>query len=393
MRRGSAAALSGLVVLAALALQGCGPGRAGGPPNRGPPEVGVVTIEPQAVTLRTELPGRTSPYAISDVRPQISGIVKARLFVEGADVRAGQVLYQIDPAPYQAAYDQAKAQLASAQANLVTTKVKAERFADLVKIKGVSQQDYDDARAAYLQAAAAVEQNQASLQSAKINLDYTRITAPISGRIGRSTFTKGALVTNGQTDALTTVQTLDPIYVDINQSASELLKLRRGLANGALTASGPASTDVSLKLEDGSDYPLKGRLQFADVTVDQSTGAVTLRAIFPNPKGVLLPGMYVRAVVAQGGKPSAILAPQQGVSRDLAGRPVAMVVDASGKAQTHVLTTDGVVGDKWLVLDGLKAGDRVIVEGLQRVKPGAPVHAVAAGSPPGPAPAAGPPQG
>jgi membrane fusion protein, multidrug efflux system len=393
MRRGSAAVLSGLMILAGLALQGCGPGRAGGPPNQGPPEVGVVTIEPQAVTLRTELPGRTSPYAISDVRPQISGIVKARLFVEGADVRAGQVLYQIDPAPYQAAYDQAKAQLASAQANLVTTKVKAERFADLVKIKGVSQQDYDDARAAYLQAAAAVEQNQASLQSAKINLDYTKITAPISGRIGRSTFTKGALVTNGQTDALTTVQTLDPIYVDINQSASELLKLRRGLANGALTASGPASTDVSLKLEDGSDYPLTGRLQFADVTVDQTTGAVTLRAIFPNPKGVLLPGMYVRAVVAQGGKPSAILAPQQGVTRDLAGRPVAMVVDASGKAQTHILTTDGVVGDKWLVLDGLRAGDRVIVEGLQRVKPGAPVHAVAAGSPPAPAPAAGPPQG
>jgi membrane fusion protein, multidrug efflux system len=393
MRRGSAAVLSGLMMLAALALQGCGPGRAGGPPNQGPPEVGVVTIEPQAVTLRTELPGRTSPYAISDVRPQISGIVKARLFVEGADVRAGQVLYQIDPAPYQAAYDQAKAQLASAQANLVTTKVKAERFADLVKIKGVSQQDYDDARAAYLQAAAAVEQNQASLQSAKINLDYTKITAPISGRIGRSTFTKGALVTNGQTDALTTVQTLDPIYVDINQSASELLKLRRGLANGALTASGPASTDVTLQLEDGSDYPLTGRLQFADVTVDQTTGAVTLRAIFPNPKGVLLPGMYVRAVVAQGGKPSAILAPQQGVTRDLAGRPVAMVVDASGKAQTHILTTDGVVGDKWLVLDGLRAGDRVIVEGLQRVKPGAPVHAVAAGSPPAPAPAAGPPQG
>jgi membrane fusion protein (multidrug efflux system) len=393
MRRGSAAVLSGLMVLAGLALQGCGPGRAGGPPNHGPPEVGVVTIEPQAVILRTELPGRTSPYAISDVRPQISGIVKARLFVEGADVRAGQVLYQIDPAPYQAAYDQAKAQLASALANLATTKVKAERFADLVKIKGVSQQDYDDACAAYLQAAAAVEQNQASLQSARINLDYTRITAPISGRIGRSTFTKGALVTNGQADALTTVQTLDPIYVDINQSASELLKLRRGLANGALTASGPASTDVSLKLEDGSDYPLTGRLQFADVTVDQSTGAVTLRAIFPNPKGVLLPGMYVRAIVAQGGKPSAILAPQQGVTRDLAGRPVAMVVDASGKAQTHVLTTDGVVGDKWLVLGGLKAGDRVIVEGLQRVKPGAPVHVVAAGSPPAPASAAGPPQG
>ena len=366
-----------------LLLQACG-GRPA--QHQGIPEVGVVVVRPQAVTLQTELPGRTNPYAISDVRPQVGGIIQARLFVEGADVRAGQVLYQIDPATYKAAYDQAAAQLASARANVVTARAKAERYADLVKINGVSRQDADDANAAWLQAAAAVQQNQASLQSARINLDYTRITAPISGRTGRSTFTKGALVTPGQADALTTVQTLDPIYVDISQSTSDLLKLRASLAAGALTTGGPDSTEVSLKLEDGSDYPLKGKLQFTDVTVDQTTGTVTLRAIFPNPRGVLLPGMYVRAEVPQGAKPSAILAPQQGVTRDAAGRPVAMVVDASGRAQTRVLTTGAAVGDKWLVLDGLNPGDRVIVEGLQRVKPGDRVHAVPAGSAPPPVP-------
>jgi membrane fusion protein (multidrug efflux system) len=378
-----------LVVLATLGvataglLQGCG----GRPQQKqGPPEVGVVVMQPQAVALQTELPGRTTPFAISDVRPQIGGIVQARLFVEGADVKAGQVLYQIDPATYRAAYDQAAAQLASAKANVVTAKAKADRYGDLVKMNGVSRQDYDDANAAWLQAAAAVQQDQALLQSAKINLDYTRITAPISGRIGRSTFTKGALVIPGQTDALTTVQTLDPIYVDISQSTSDLLKLRQSLAEGSLTSGGPASTEISLKLEDGSDYPLKGKLQFTDITVDQTTGTVTLRAIFPNPKGVLLPGMYVRAEVPEGGKPSAILAPQQGVSRDAAGRPVAMVVDAAGRAQTRILTTGDAVGDKWLVLSGLNAGDRLIVEGLQRVKPGQPVHAVPAGSPPSPGP-------
>src|ERR1019366_7646513 len=254
-----------------LLLQACG-GRPA--QHQGIPEVGVVVVRPQAVTLQTELPGRTNPYAISDVRPQVGGIIQARLFVEGADVRAGQVLYQIDPATYKAAYDQAAAQLASARANVVTARAKAERYAALVKINGVSRQDADDANAAWLQAAAAVQQNQASLQSARINLDYTRITAPISGRTGRSTFTKGALVTPGQADALTTVQTLDPIYVDISQSTSDLLKLRASLAAGALTTGGPDSTEVSLKLEDGSDYPLKGKLQFTDVTVDQTTGTV-----------------------------------------------------------------------------------------------------------------------
>jgi membrane fusion protein (multidrug efflux system) len=373
--------------LGVLALTGCGRGQR---PPMGPPEVGVVTLEPQAVVLTTVLPGRTSPYAVSDVRPQVNGIIQARLFVEGSNVRAGQVLYQIDPATYRAAYDQAKALVASAEANVATAKAKADRYGDLVKINGVAKQDYDDAKAAYLQAVATVQQDQAALQSAKINLDYTKVKAPISGRIGKSVYTKGALVTASQADALTTVQTLDPIYVDINQSAEELLKLRRSLADGALTGGGPASAQVSLKLEDGSDYPFRGKLQFADVTVDQTTGAVTLRAIFPNPKGVLLPGLYVRAVVAQGAKPSAILAPQQGVTRDPTGQATAMVVDADGKAQPRILKTDGVVGDKWLVTDGLKAGDRIIVEGLLNVRPGIAVHAVPAGSPPS-APAA-PPQ-
>ncbi len=334
------------------------------------------------MALSTILPGRTSPFAISDVRPQVSGIVQDRLFEEGSNVLAGQLLYKIDPATYQAAFDQAKALLASAQANLATAKIKSERYADLVKINGVSKQDADDAKASYQQAVATVAQNQASLQTARINLDYTSVKAPISGRVGKSAFTKGALVSAAQADALTTVQTLDPIYVDINQSSSELLDLRQQLANGARSADDSASTEVSLKLENGSDYPLKGRLQFADVTVDQNTGAVSLRAIFPNPHGVLLPGMYVRAVVAQGGKPSALLVPQQGVMRSPTGEATVMIVDAQGRAQTRIIQTGDMVGDKWLVLGGLKPGDKVIVEGLQQVRPGIPVRVVPAGSPP-----------
>ncbi len=360
----------------------------------GPPEVGVVTITPQPVVLTTVLPGRTSPYTVSDVRPQVNGILQARLFKEGGDVRAGQTLYQIDPAPYLAAYNQARAQLASAEANLATAKVKSERYGELVAINGVAKQDYDDAKAAYLQAVAAVQQNQALTQTARINLGYTRVTAPITGRIGRSAFTKGALVTADQAQALTTIQTLDPIYVDITQSAAELLALRRSFADGALTGGGPTSTEVSLKLEDGADYRLKGRLEFADVTVDQTTGAVTLRAIFPNPKGVLLPGLYVRAVVTEGAKPAAILAPQQGVTRDQTGAAVATVVNAQSKTELRKLTTGGVIGGKWLVTSGLNPGDRLIVEGLQRLQqPGMTVHAVPAGSPPQAAPKGGPPSG
>ncbi len=320
-----------------LALEACGPHGPSGPP-RGPAVVSVVTLQAAPVELTTELPGRTSPFEVSDVRPQVGGIITARLFKEGDDVKAGQVLYQIDPAPYRAASDQAQAQLANAEANVATTKVKAERYGDLVKINAVSKQDYDDAEAAYKQAAATVLQQRAALEAAKINLDYTRVTAPISGRIGLSTVTRGALVTTSQTAALTTVTQLDPIYVDLTQSAAEVLKLRQEMEAGKVSGGGGAALAVRLKFEDGTPYPLEGRMQFTDVTVDQSTGAVTLRAVFPNPRKLLLPGLYVRAVIVEGVDQNGILAPQQGVSRDEKGQPTALVVDPTGHVQARILT-------------------------------------------------------
>ena len=374
--------VTALATLATLGLAGCGAHRAGGPPNRGPPEVGVVTLQAEPVTLTTELPGRTSPFEVSDVRPQVSGIVKTRLFQEGSLVKAGQVLYRIDPATYQAAYDQARAQLASALANVATTQIKAQRYAGLVKINAVSKQDYDDAEAAYKQAAAAVQQQKAATEAARINLDYTRVTAPISGRIGASAVTVGALVTADQATALSTIQRLDPIYVDVTQSASDELRLRREIDSGRVSRGGPGVLTVRLVLSDGSDYGRAGRLQFTDVTVDQTTGAVTLRAVFPNPDGLLLPGLYVRAVVVEGVQDNGLLAPQQGVARDEKGEPTALIVDSTGHAQLRTLMTSRAVGDQWLVTGGLRPGDRLIVEGLQNVKPGQPVRAVPAGSPP-----------
>ena len=384
--------VSGLM-LAASALWGCGADKPTEPPDRGPPVVGVVVIEPQPVPLQTELAGRTTPYEISDVRPQVGGIIKARLFKEGAIVRAGQVLYQIEPATYQAAYDQAKALLASAQANVAATRVKAERYGQLVKINAVSKQDYDDAVAAYKQAAASVQQQRAAVESAGLNLGFTRVTAPISGRIGISTVTPGALVTASQTTALTTIQKLDPIYVDLTQSATDLLALRRDMALGQVSSGGPATARVRLKLPDGSDYPSPGMLQFTDVTVDPTTGGVTLRAVFPNPTGALLPGMYVRAVVTEGVVGAGLLAPQEGVARDEKGQPTALVVDPQGRAQFRRLQTARAIGDKWLVTSGLNQGDRLIVEGIQAVHPGAPVRAVLASTLPGPFSATAAPQG
>lgn len=377
-------------ILAAVALiaglAGCNKPKAGAYGDQGPADVGVVTLTAAPVTLTAELPGRATPYETSDVRPQVGGIIIARPFVEGANVKAGQVLYRIDPAPYRAAYDQARAQVAGAEANLVTTQNKAQRYGELVKINGVAKQDYDDAEAVYKQAVATLALDRAAADAARINLAYATIIAPITGRVGPSTVTKGALVTIGQTAALTTIQRLDPIYVDVTQSTSDLLKLRRALAAGQLTG-GPTSVPVRLKLEDGSDYPQEGKLQFADVTVDQTTGAVTLRAIFPNPSGVLLPGMFVRAEVAEGVVPSGLLAPQQGVSRDERGRPTALVVGADGKAQLRSLQLGQAVGDQWLVTSGLKAGDRLIVQGLQKVKAGQAVRAstVSLVTPAGPA--------
>jgi membrane fusion protein (multidrug efflux system) len=366
------------LLLLCIAVAGCRDEKP--KPDMGPPNVSVVTLQNEAVNLSTELPGRTSPYAISDVRPQINGIIIQRLFTEGSDVKEGQPLYQIDPAPYQATFDQAKAQLSYAQANILTTKLQAEGYAALVKINGVSRQDLDTANAAYGQAIALVEEDKASLESAQINLNYTRIVAPISGRIGTSNFTQGALVANAQTNALTTVQTLDPIYVDITQSTAELLKLRQALADGKLTKDGSTLSGIKLKLDDGTDYPLEGKLELTDVTVDQTTGSVTLRAIFPNPDNILLPGMYVRASVPEGINPDGLLVPQQGVTRDQKGEPVVMIVDGEGKAQSQTIETETIIGDKWLVTRGLNVGDKVIVEGLQKAKPGTKVNIVPAGS-------------
>ncbi len=357
-----------------LALQGCAKPKA--PPPAGPPPVSVQTIQPQSVTLESDLPGRTSPFQVSDVRPQVNGIIQARRFEEGADVRAGQLLYQIDPAPYRATYDQALAQLANARATLVTAKLKAERYADMVKINAVSHQDADDARAADDEDAATVQQQIAAVESARINLAYTRVTAPISGRIGPSSFTQGALVLNGQTSALTTVQKLDPIYVDVTQTAVQLLALRDDMAKTSAQGGAPTAA-VRLQLGDGKAYPLPGRLKFTDVTVDQNTGSVTLRVVFPNPRAVLLPGMYVRADVIEGVDPKGILAPQQAVTRDEKGRATALVVDDQGRAQVRILTVAGTVGNQWRVTDGLKGGDRLIVVGGENAKPGAPVKVVA----------------
>jgi membrane fusion protein, multidrug efflux system len=341
----------------------------------GPAEVGVVTLRSEEVALQTELAGRTMAYRSAEVRPQVTGIIKSRQFREGSSVKAGQLLYVIDPAAYRATHDHARAELASAEANLVTTQVRANRYAELVKINAVSKQESDDARAAHAQAAAAVEQGRASLESAKINLDYTQLVASISGRIGRSTVTQGALVTAGQSSALATIQQLDPIYVDVTQSSVQLLRLKRLLASGGALA---ASARVSLKLEDGSDYTEPGELQFTDVTVDESTGSVTLRALFPNPDGILLPGMYVRALINEAVDPHAILAPQRGVSRDERGQATALLVDAHDKVELRTLTTARAIGDRWLVTSGLHAGDRLIVEGIDKVKPGARVKPVPA---------------
>ena len=359
-----------------LLLAGCGAKQTPKPP---PPEVGYVVVTAQSAPLDVELAGRTTAYETSEVRPQVSGVIKARRFEEGAVVRAGQTLYEIDPSLYRAAAAQAQANLANAEAAREAAEAKAARYRPLADIEAVSKQDYTDAAAAAKQAAAAVAQNKAALETARINLQFTRVPAPISGRIGRSLATTGALVTNGQTNPLTTIQRLDPIFVDIQQSSADLVALRRSLSAGGVT---PASTAVHLVLEDGSDYPLAGRLEFTEAMVDQNTGTVTLRARFPNPSGLLLPGMYVRAKLSQATAQNVILVPQQGVSRDPRGAATVMLVGPDSKAEPRTVSADRTVGDKWLVTSGLKAGDRVIVEGLDQVKPGQAVRPVPAGSPP-----------
>lgn len=363
------------VALAAitLTLAACGQGQGAAGAAGGPSNVGVVVAQTQPVGLTTELAGRTSAVLVSEVRPQVGGVIKARLFQEGSVVRAGQALYQIDPATYQAAYNSAVAGLAQAQATYTAAKLKADRYKALVETGAVSKQDNDDAQAASQQAAANVSAQKAAVDTARINLDYTRVAAPISGRIGKSSVTPGALVTASQATALATVQDLSRIYVDLTQSSAELLKLRSQMASGQIGRSG--SAQVTLKLEDGSTYPIAGQLEFSDITVDPTTGSIGLRATFANPNGVLLPGMYVRAVLSSGSVPNGMLIPQAAVSRDAKGNATVMVVGAKSAAEVRPITVSQTIGDKWLVTGGLKPGDQVIVEGLQMVRPGAPVKA------------------
>jgi membrane fusion protein, multidrug efflux system len=329
------------------------------PPAPPPAKVSVVTVQSQAVPITTELPGRVAGYRTADVRPQVNGIILKRLFVEGSDVKAGQQLYQIDPAPYQASYDSTVAALASARSL-------ADRYKPLVEANAVSKQDYDNAVASHLQAQAAVE-------TARINLVYTRVLSPITGRIGRSLITEGALVTANQATVLATVQQLDPVYVDVTQPSTTLLRLEREAAAGLLKQNAAGKAQVQVRLEDGSDYAHSGTLEFSEVTVDQGTGSVTLRALVPNPERVLLPGMFVREEIQEGVREGAVLAPQQGVSHDQKGQPNALVVTADNTVELRTLKTDRAIGDQWLVTSGLKAGDRVIVEGIQAAKPGAKV--------------------
>jgi len=361
------------VVASGFMMAGCGPN---GARQMAPPEVSVVTMKPERVVLTTELPGRTAAFRAAEIRPQVNGLILKRAFKEGSDVKAGDLLYQIDPAPYQAAYDQARATVTIAEANLPALRLREERFKKLVASHALGQQDYDDALAALLRMEAQLEFSQAALESARINLSYTPIKSPISGRIGRSRVTEGALVTAYQPVPLAVIQQLDPIYVDVTQSTTELLRLRRRLADGRLTHDGESQNKVRLILEDGTDYPLDGKLEFRDITVDPTTGSVILRVVVPNPDGALLPGMFLRTVLKEGVKEEAVLVPQPCVSRDQKGTPFALVVDAEGKVNQRMLTLDRAIGDRWLVCEGLNPGDRVIVEGIQKVRPGASVKVV-----------------
>ncbi|KPY89467.1 efflux RND transporter periplasmic adaptor subunit [Pseudomonas syringae pv. tagetis] len=371
-------AVTVLVTAVALAtlLSGCSKKEQAAPPAQ-PPQVGVVTLKAQPYTLTTELPGRTTAFRVAEVRPQVNGIILKRLFTEGGDVKAGQQLYQIDPAVYEANANSAKATLQSA-------KSMSDRYKQLVSEQAVSRQEYDTALAS-------TQEAQAALQTAQINLRYTKVLAPISGRIGRSAVTEGALVSSAQTEAMATIQQLDPIYVDVVQSSADMLKLRNDLESGKLQKAGDNAAKVKLTLEDNSVYGQEGKLEFSEVSVDQTTGSVTLRAVFPNPEHRLLPGMFVHAQLQAGVNSKAILAPQQGVTRDLKGTPTAMVVNQDNKVEMRTLVANRTVGSDWLIEDGLKEGDRVITEGLQYVKPGAEVKVAEAtnvkGANPAPAPA------
>ena len=348
----------------------------GGPPAYPAPEVSVTEIKTQKVVLTTELPARIGANLVADIRPQVSGIIKQRYFEEGAEVKAGSTLYLIDPAQYKAAYDNARASLARAEANFYTVRMRAERYKGLLESKAVSQQEYDDADAAFKAAEADVAYWKAAAEAARINLDYTAVKSPISGKIGRSNVTVGALVTAGQPSPMAVVQKIDTVFVDATQSSSELLKLKKSKLDGKITDQSPDAAKVKLLLEDGTIYPHEGVLKFADISVDQSTGSFICRMVFPNPESVLLPGMFVKVVVEEGVAGSAILVPQQAVSRDPKGNPYSMVVTPDNKVDQKLLIIDRAIGPDWLVLEGLKAGDKLIMEGTQRVRPGMEVKPV-----------------
>ena len=375
----SRAALPALLIASTLVLAGCGKGddQAGG--ERPPTAVTVVTLKPQSVLLTRELDGRARASQEAEVRPQATGIVQRLLFTEGGSVRAGQALYQLDPTAFQADANSAQAAVARAQASLESARLNARRSAELVKIDAISRQDNENAQATLRQAQADLRSAQAAVQAAGVPLGFTRVTAPISGRIGRSSVTRGALVTSAQATPLALIQQLDPIHVDVSQSSAELLALRRSLDAGDVQQADSIPVDITL--EDGSKYPQQGRLSFAEATVDPATGAVAMRIVVPNPDQLLLPGMFVRATVANAERRNAILAPQQGITRNAKGDATAMVVGADGKVAQREVVVSRAIGDKWLVESGLQAGDRLIVEGLQKIAPGAPVNATEAGSP------------
>jgi membrane fusion protein (multidrug efflux system) len=377
--------LSLITLATAAALGACGNDKAAAPAPapagaQGPVQVGVITVAAQPVTLTRELPGRTSARRIAEVRARVNGIVLKRLFTEGADVKQGQVLFVIDPAPYQAAHDSAQAQLARAEAAVGSAQSLAERYGTLIQSNAISRQEYEDAASRLKIAQADVAAARAAVKTARINLDYTSVTAPIAGRIGRAEVTEGAYVQQAAASLMATVQQLDALYVDVTVSSADHARMRRAVEAGELeTSEGQAR--VALVLEDGRAYPEPGTLQFADVSVDPSTGSISLRAIFPNPRGELLPGMFVRARIEEGTNPQAILLAQKAVSRDQAGRPTALVVGKDRKVELRQLVTDRSIGDAWLVTSGLAVGDQVIVEGLQRVRPGVVVDPVPAAAP------------
>jgi membrane fusion protein, multidrug efflux system len=357
----------------ALWLAACGKDASGPPP---PPEVGVITLQPRNVSITDQLPGRTTAFRVAEVRPQVTGIVQRRLFTEGAEVKAGEQLFQIDSGPYRAAVSSAEAALKRAEAQAVTARLLEERYAPLIAANAVSRQENDEAIAARARAEADVAAARAQVDSARINLVYTQLLSPINGRIGRALVTEGALVTSGQQAALATVQQLDPIYVDITQSSTELLRLQRQLAAGELVKNDQNEAQVSLTLEDGSPFSERGRLKVSEVSVDPSTGSVTLRAVFPNPRRELLPGMFVRAQLTRGTREDALLVPQRGVSHNTRGDATVMVVEKDNKVAERVVTADRAINGEWLITAGLAAGDRVVLDGLQKIKPGAEVKPV-----------------